>query len=293
LAVYEKTYRPYAGELTPQRWRFLVLPRYAFSEVMRSRFFTAFVVVAALVYPLALGLVLYVPHNLGFLKTFQIDPVEVASFFKFDGAFFLRFFMIPAGLLGGFIVSLVVGPTLISSDLRNNGLPLYLARPFSRTEYILGKMSVLLILLSVITWVPGLFLFGLQSYLGGTEWLSEHWRLGPALFLGSAIWILVLTLVSLALSAHLRWKAVAQAGLLGVFFILPVAAHAMNALFDTNWGSLLNFGNMIRVIWGQLFSAPTDIGVSSGAAWASLLGLCVACLAVLARRVRAYEVVRS
>ena len=51
----------------------------------------------------------------------------------------------------------------MSPDLRNNGLPLYLSRPFSRTEYVLGKMSVLLILLSAITWVPGLLLFLFQA----------------------------------------------------------------------------------------------------------------------------------
>ena len=33
MAVYERTYRPYPGELTQQRWRFLVLPRYAFQDV--------------------------------------------------------------------------------------------------------------------------------------------------------------------------------------------------------------------------------------------------------------------
>src|SRR5258707_13066390 len=53
----------------------------------------------------------------------------------------------------------VNGPPLVSRDLRNNALPLYLCRPFTRTEDVLGKMSVLLILLSAITWIPQLLLF--------------------------------------------------------------------------------------------------------------------------------------
>ena len=48
-----------------------------------------------------------------------------------------------------------VGPGQVSPDLANNALSLYLARPFSRAEYVLGKMSVLVILLSLMTWVPG------------------------------------------------------------------------------------------------------------------------------------------
>ena len=99
------------------------------------------------------------------------------------------------------MVSLIVGPALISADLRNNGLPLYLARPFSRTEYILGKSAVLIILLSAVTWIPGMFLFLFQSYMAGFEWFGEHYRIGFAILLSSWIWIVVLCLLSLSLSA--------------------------------------------------------------------------------------------
>ena len=73
-----------------------------------------------------------------------------------------------------FFVTLLVGPPLVSRDLRNNALPLYLCRPFSRTEYVLGKMSVLLILLSAMTWVPQLLLFPFQSYLEGAQWFCRQ-----------------------------------------------------------------------------------------------------------------------
>ena len=42
---------------------------------------------------------------------------------------------------------------------------LYLARPISRAEYVLGKMAVLAILLSPMTWVMGVFIFFLQVYV--------------------------------------------------------------------------------------------------------------------------------
>ena len=42
MAVYKKTYRPYEGELTPAWSRFLVIPRYAFEDLHRSRFLTIF-----------------------------------------------------------------------------------------------------------------------------------------------------------------------------------------------------------------------------------------------------------
>ena len=65
-------------------------------------------------------------------------------------------------------------------------LPLYLARPFCRTEYILGKIAVLVILLSAITWVPGLLLFLLQAYLGGLRLVRATTSASAlAIFVGS------------------------------------------------------------------------------------------------------------
>ena len=42
MAVYKKTYRPYDGALTSSWGRFLVIPRYAFEDMQRSRFLTIF-----------------------------------------------------------------------------------------------------------------------------------------------------------------------------------------------------------------------------------------------------------
>ena len=33
MAVHKRAYRPYGGELTAERWRFLVLPRYGLLEL--------------------------------------------------------------------------------------------------------------------------------------------------------------------------------------------------------------------------------------------------------------------
>ena len=62
----------------------------------------------------------------------------------------------------------------ICNDLDNNALPLYLVRPFSRVDYILGKFSVLAILLSGVTWVPALLLYGLQVYYAPEGWNDAH-----------------------------------------------------------------------------------------------------------------------
>src|SRR5258708_3055345 len=62
MAVYKKTYRPYDGELTSPVSRFLVIPRYAFEDLNRSRFLTIFYL-ACFIYPLIAALIIYVQHN--------------------------------------------------------------------------------------------------------------------------------------------------------------------------------------------------------------------------------------
>ena len=42
MAVYEHGYKPYAGNLTPEWSRFLILPRHASRDVFRSKLFVAF-----------------------------------------------------------------------------------------------------------------------------------------------------------------------------------------------------------------------------------------------------------
>jgi len=292
MAVYERVYKPFEGELTREGTRFLVLPRYAYQQVFGSRLFTAFLI-AWFLWPLFLAICIYLPHNLSLLDKLGTTTEElgIIPLFRHDARWFFSWFLVPAGLIG-FVVALVVGPALISGDLRNNGLPLYLGRPFSRTEYILGKFAVLAVLMSAISWVPGLLLFLLRAYFGGWRWLADNLRIALALFVGCWIGIILLSLLSLALSAYLKWRPVAGMALLAVFFLSPIPAGILNFMLKTTWASMLNISDMVRVVWAGLFGVKNTVGVPPVAAWAALLTVCALCLMLLYRKVRAYEVVR-
>jgi len=290
VAVYERTYRRYEGPLTPERRRFLAFPRYAFDEVFRSKLFLAFCVVC-LLYPLVLACILYLPHNLGFLKLFNADAETMSQIFGFDAKFFFEWLMRPQMAMA-FVVTFVVGPALVTADLRNNGLALYFSRPLSRTEYVLGKVSILVLLLSALTWVPGLIVFGFQVYLEGTAWLRTNWRAGLGLFLGAWLWILLLCLVSIALSAYVKWKPVARLSMILVFIVTAGLAAVMNLQFRTEWASVINLSDMVHVIVASLFGVPPSSLVPPWAAWMSVLATCGACVLLMARKLRPYEVVR-
>lgn len=305
MAVYEQTYKPYTGKLTPEWSRFLIIPRHAFRAVFKSKLFTAFYVICVL--PLLIEAVLiYLHHNVTALAIMKINAREL---FVIDGSFFQTFVYIQG--IFAFFVALLVGPPLVSRDLRNNALPLYLCRPFSRTEYVMGKMSVLLILLSWITWIPQLLMFLFQSYLEGFTWFRANLWLASSIVIAGIVWVLLLALLSQTVSALLKWRIVASAAMLGIVFIPSVFGSVfINILFQTKLGDLISlfalmghatsglFGTYDRVA-GRFtvedFNVVREIVIINPplwACWTALFLFSAACLALLSWKVKAYEVVK-
>jgi ABC-2 type transport system permease protein len=293
MAVYERNYGRYQGALTPPRFRFMILPKYSYREVFESRVFVVFFSLCFLV-PFAGLLLIYLHHNLSALQLFQISAEQLKTMLPINATFFRRGLLIQTWLC--FLMTLSVGPALVAPDLRNNGLPLYLSRPFSRGEYVLGKMMVLIALMSAITWVPGLLLFFFQSYLEGGGWMGDNLRIGFALFVASWAWILVLSLVSLAISAWVKWKPVARVALLVVFFVFSGFAAALNGALDTWWGWMFSLPSAMERVADSLFDvvevSEELAGFPVWAAWTTLIAAALISLWLLSRRVRAYEVVR-
>src|ERR1044072_1380513 len=298
MAVFEHTYKQFDGKLTPEWSRFLVIPRHACRDVLKSKIFVGFFVVCFV--PLLIeAILIYLHHNVNALAILKADVRELIPI---DASFFQTFVNLQGSF--AFFLTLFVGPPLVARDLRNNALPLYLCRPFSRTEYVLGKMSVLLILLSAITWVPQLLLFLFQSYLEGATWFVDNLWIASAIFIGSVVWILLLALLSQAVSALVKWRVVASGALLGIFFIPSVFGEVVNQLFLTRWGSIISLGALMRNVTAGLFGTFVQ---SSGhfagfdgrvareiilyepplwAAWFALFVVCAICLALLSWKVK-------
>ena len=306
MAVLEQTYKQYQGALTPAWSRFLIIPRHAYRDVFRSKIFTALFALS-FVWPLVCAILIYLHYNADAIALWRLN---VRQLLPIDEQFFEYWVVVPQGIVG-FFLAMLVGPQQVSRDLTNNALPLYLCRPFSRTEYVVGKMSIVIILLSAISWVPGLILFLLESYLEGWSWFVENAWMASAIFLGSLVWILLLALLTQTISAWVKWRVAARAALLGVFFFPTVFAAIVNQLFETRWGHIFDLRALIQNVWAGLFGTFVrqtgeveefrngriiqQIIVTEPPLWMSwfMLGLiCAFCLWLLSRKVKAYEVVK-
>jgi len=300
VPIYKRNYERYHGPLTPQWRRFLVPARYAWEELRERRFFGLFLL-GTFLCPVICALVIYLRHNLGALEALRLDARRLVPI---DEGFFL-FFLGFQSMLSFFVAS-IIGPGLVAADLAHGALPLYLTRPLTRRGYVLGKMAVLLILMSLITWVPGLLLVGLQWSLEGDAWIEAHGRIAVALLAGAGIWILVLSLLVLAISAWVRWKPLAGAALFLIFFLGGALGNASNDLLGTHWGQLLNLSHLVGTVWVRLFGREAQTGAGAvffrvqarggqtpeWAAWAMLFAVGLLSLALLNRKLRAVETVR-
>src|SRR6266481_4647706 len=306
MAVLERSYKRFEGTLTPEWSRFLIIPRHAVRDVFRSKVFTAFFALS-FIWPLVCAILIYLHYNVDALAVWRLN---VRNLLPIDAWFFEEWVIAPQAYFG-FFLAMLVGPQQVSRDLTNNALPLYLCRPLTRGEYVVGKMSIIIILVSTVTWVPGLLLFLLQSYLEGWSWFADNIWIASAIFISSLVLILLLALTSQAISAWVKWLVAARAALLAAFFIPTAFAAIVNKIFQTRWGHIFDLRALIGNVWSGLFgtfvSQSAELQqfrngrliheaiMSEPPLWASwfvLFLICALCLWLLSRKVRAYEVVK-
>src|SRR5207302_9799705 len=122
MAVYKRRYRPYHGPLTPERSRFLVLTRYAFAGLFRSRVFVLLFVLA-LVPTLFFAAYIFLANNSAVQQFLQF---HVAGGFAVENTFFFSLTMIQTQL--EFLLYCWVCSTLVDGHLSIDSMLMFLCR---------------------------------------------------------------------------------------------------------------------------------------------------------------------
>ncbi len=285
MAVYERIWRRYGGRLTPVGRRWTVITRYALAEAFSSRFFTAFYVLCLL--PTVAGAItVYLSSNTELLASVQ----GLDGFVRWLTAVFVEWLFIWQAI-GAYLVVVIVAPGLIARDVSNSALSVILARPISRTQYVIGKIAALFVVLSPMTWVSGLIVTGLCITLGVRIDGLSNLRLAAAYLLGHLVWFIVISLLALAISAWVRFIPAARGALFGIIFILAGFAQAVNAVTGTAIGDLVHLSRAIGNIGMWIVGLPPRSDLPIAASWLTLVAACALSLWMLHRKLRAHEVV--
>ena len=285
MAVYRRGYNRYQGPITGRLSRLLVLPKYSWRRLLQQRLVESFLV-GAMFYPLLCIGFVYLCNHVELLSGFGSETKDLL---QIDGKFFLIFMNVQG--VFAIILTIVSGPKLIAPDLSNGALQLYFSRPLSRAEYVLARLLVLLGLLSLITWIPGLLIFSLQWGMAGWKWFAQNWNLGLGIFIGSLLWILLVSLIALTCWAYVRRRIMAELSILWTFFVLNVVAEIVNNVLDVTWASFFNPRKVIEQIWNGLLGITPESGPTLLGCWLAVLVMTAVLLMILRRKLRPVEVV--
>jgi len=153
------------------------------------------------------------------------------------------------------MLTAVAGSGLISNDLRNNSLTLYLSRPISWKEYVIGKFLSLSLLLSLITIVPAVLLFLAEVAFRD---VSPGYVLGNipvfgGMLLAYLVTISVFSSIALALSSSTNRWIFAGVGIFAYFIFTPPVGDLLADLFENEHFRLLNINYVLKIAFKPLF----------------------------------------
>jgi ABC-2 type transport system permease protein len=192
-----------------------------------------------------------------------------------------------------FIMCLLIGAPLIADDRRSNALQIYLSKPLTRVEYIVGKLVTLVLTLAFVTWLPATLLLVLQMlFAGSAKFLREHLFLIPAITLFAAMQVFVSAFAMLALSSLSKNRRFVTVMYAGIVFFTAAMYQALRQITGSSAWAAISPRDTMNVIADGIFriaNAPRPIPLS--AAVLVVVAVIVASIVILERRVRGVEVV--
>jgi len=191
-----------------------------------------------------------------------------------------------------FFVSVYVGAGLIANDRRANALQIYLSKPLTRAEYVLGKMTILMTFLLMVTWVPALVLLLAQvSFAGNFRFVLDNLYLIPAITLFSFVQAAIVSAAMLALSSlsnNSRFVGILYAGLI---FFSAAFFGVMRAVTTDSGLSWLSFGDNLAQLGDAMFRVPLRYSTPWPVSLMMVVAVLLLSALVLERRVRGVEVI--
>lgn len=278
MPIHDQGYRRYAGGKAPGGRAWAVIAAAGIRSLIVKRAF------------LGLLLVAWLPFLVRSLTIYMSVNVPQAAFLAPTAETF-REFLEQQGIFV-FFITVYVGAGLIANDRRANALQIYLSKPLSRTEYIIGKMAILMTFLLLVTWVPAIVLLIVQIlFKGSFDFVRANLYLFPAITLFAFLETLMISAAMLALSSLSksgRYVAILYTALL--FFTQAIYGVILVITRDTRW-SWISFSANLTQVGNVIFRLPLQYATPWPVSLAMILGLIAASALILERRVRGVEVV--
>jgi ABC-2 type transport system permease protein len=259
MPIFDQGYQHWQGELSGHAWRWLTIARQGVRTGMKNRW-VRLVTLIGLIPALVLAgfLILWglaeqqvnrgILQSIGFLpdairnskspEQFRVPIWTMAYQYYFE-----------TQMIFCMLLVLLVGPSLISQDLRFNAIPLYFSRPLRRFDYFLGKLGVIAVFLGGVAIVPALIAYALGvGFSLDLSVVKDTSRvLGAGVLYGLVVVLSAGTLM-LAISSLSRNSRYVGATWVGLWIISGVVAGILTETLRSDWCPAISYvGNLRRV----------------------------------------------
>jgi len=285
MPIHDQGYRRYGGTRAPRGQSWSVITRAGLRTMLAKRTFLGLLLIAWGPF-LVRAIMVYAAYG-------AAASIPQASFFRPTAETF-RGLLGPGGVEGVliYLITVYTGSGLIANDRRANALQIYLSKPLSRSEYILGKLAILMSFLLFVTWVPAIVLLIIQiAFAGNFTFLKANLFLFPAItvyaFIEAGLWSFVMLALS-SLSKSARYVAVLYSLIL--FFLTAIygVLYAVTRSTSLSWISL---SNNLEQVGNIIFRMPPKYDTPWLVSLLVIVLTIVVSGLVLERRVRGVEVV--
>ena len=279
MPIHDQGYARYTGARRPPGRAWWVIARIGIRRMFSSKLFLLVLLFAWMQF-FVRGVLFYLAANFPQVEGFIAPtPATFRDFFD-SQAFFV------------FVIAIYTGAGAIANDRQANALPLYLARPLTRWEYVVGKLAVVTGFLLLITWVQALLLLVLQTmFTGSLDFVRQYAFLLPAVTLYGFLQSLVagITIIALSsLSTSARYVGILYAG--AVIFSGAMFDVLRAVTGSTAW-SWISFTASQQQVGDVIFRADPRYDTPWGISLLMVVAVVALSAWVLARRVRGVEVV--
>ncbi len=278
MPIHDQGYRRYGGGRAPRGHSWAVIASAGIRTMFAKRAF------------LGLLLISWFPFFVRAVQVYAAANLPQAAFLKPTADTFRQF--LDQQEIFVFFVTVYVGAGLIANDRRANALQIYLSKPLTRTEYVVGKLAILMAFLLLVTWVPAIVLLIVQiAFAGNFSFFRDNVFLFPAITLFSFIQVVMVSVSMLALSSlsnSSRYVGILYAAL--VFFTQALYG-VLTFVTGGSRISWISFSADLTQVGNAIFRLPPKYETPWPVSLLMIVLLVAASGLVLERRVRGVEVV--
>jgi ABC-type transport system involved in multi-copper enzyme maturation permease subunit len=279
VPIHDQGYRRYGGSRTEVGRSWQVITRAGVRTLIAKRAF------------LGLLLLAWAPFVVRAVQVYVASAFQQASFLAPKAETFFEFL----GQQGIFVffITIYVGAGLIANDRRANALQVYLSKPLTRAEYVVGKLAILFIFLVGVTWLPAIALLLVQvMFAGNLVFVRDNLYLLPAITLFSLLQVLVASTTMLALSSMSKSSRFVGIMYAGLIFFTTALFNAIRGITGRSSFAWISPTETLEQVGNLIFRLDPPFDLSPVVAVLTIAVLVGGSMWILDRRVRGVEVVQ-